>query len=63
MNKICPKPGHLVQARNRSQPINDYSSARNTAIVVDKRGVDVQVMINGRLTWVRRDLLEVVDEG
>ena len=59
MNKVCPKPGHLVWARNRSHR-EMAPGGRNVAIVVDKFGVEVRVMINGRLTWVHRDLLEVV---
>ena len=62
MKRICPKPGHLVRARNRS-PLEHDVGAINAALVVDKRGIEVEVMINGRLAWVRRDLLEVISES
>jgi len=59
--RICPKPGHLVHVRNRSPLYDDVNT--NTALIVDKRGIEVRVMINGRLTWVRRDQLEVISES
>lgn len=58
---IAPGIGHLVRARNMSPLWDDVGT--NTALVVDKRGIEVKVMINGRLTWVRRDLLEVISES
>ena len=59
--RICPKPGHLVRARSRSPLYADVNT--NTALIVDKRGIEVRVMINGRLAWVRRDQLEVISES
>jgi len=61
MKEVCPKPGHLVRARNWSD--SSLPPARNTALVVDARGIEVQVMINSRFTWIRRDRVEVVSES
>lgn len=61
---IKPDIGHLVRARAGSVLDIDLSKLRPTAIVVDKRGIEVQIVLPfGKQVWVRRDLLEVISEA
>jgi len=61
MRPIKPDIGHLVRARNRSGLAADFGSEM-TALVVNKRGIEVQVILPiGILTWVRKDQVEVID--
>ena len=61
MRPIKPDIGHLVRARHKSNLAADCGSAM-TALVVNKRGIEVQVILpKGMLAWVRRDQVEVID--
>jgi hypothetical protein len=59
---VKPDVGHLVRARNRSALEHDIGTT-TSAIVVDKRGIEVRVLLPvGTLSWVRRDQVEVINE-
>ncbi|GEM_PF-5088399 len=62
MRTVKPDVGHLVRARNRSALERDIGTT-TSAIVVDKRGIEVRVLLPvGTLSWVRRDQVEVINE-
>ena len=69
MKQICPRLGHLVRARKNSSLEKDTAHARdgwwqNCGLIVDTRGIEVQVMLPvGELSWVRRDNVEVISES
>jgi hypothetical protein len=67
LRPICPRLGHLVRAR-RGSPLhrdakNNFAAWQNCGLVVDTRGIEVQVLLPGEvLSWVRRDNVEVISE-
>jgi len=69
---ICPRLGHLVRARPQSALAKDAAHPydiithawQSCGLVVDTRGIEVQVLLPGEvLSWVRRDNVEVISEG
>jgi len=76
MKLICPRVGHLVRVREGSALARDIypfvdsdheasQAWQSCGIVVAARGIEVQVLpsLHGVLSWVRRDNVEVIDEG
>ena len=64
MKQICPKLGHLVGVRKGSalDKDGDYAHYRNYGLIVNTRGIEVQVLLpSGLFSWVRRDQLEVIN--
>ena len=71
MNRVKPDIGHLVEPRRAAFSGNVMVLDRDTilplwdkilGLIVDKRGIEVQVLFSGNdgLHWVRRDSLEVI---
>jgi len=55
--KIKPNVGHLVEVTE----IEGEIAKGTTGLVVNKRGIEVQIMMpNDQLVWIRRDLTEVI---
>jgi hypothetical protein len=55
-----PDIGHLVRARNRTRSVALPDTA-TPALVVDKRGIEIQVLLpSGRFSWIRRAQVEVI---
>jgi hypothetical protein len=53
-----PTMGHLV----RFPKVVDHIPMGTTGIIVDTRGIEIQVMMpDNNMVWIRRDLVEVVE--
>ena len=55
-----PDIGHLVRLRSTSSEWDDEDGFDYNALIIDKRGIEVLLLIHGKRKWIRRDQLEVV---
>ena len=63
MRRTKPDIGHLVQLRSISSAHWDEEDGFDwNAFIINKRGIEVLLLVRGNRTWIRRDQLEVVSE-
>jgi len=63
MRPIKPDIGHLVQLRSTSSAMwEEVDGFDWNAFIINKRGIEVLLLIRGNRKWIRRDQLEVVSE-
>jgi len=60
MRPVKPDLGHLVKLRPTSSAWNDPVTRQALAVVVDKRGIEVLLLLRGSRKWIRRDQLVAV---
>ena len=60
MRRTKPDIGHLVRLRSPYSALHDEGGFDWNAFIIDKRGIEVLLLICGNRKWIRRDRLEVV---